>query len=157
MRLATVQHTRALRWPGLFALLLSSPWAIPVAMADSGPIDPLSPGYIVQLVVSLAVVLGLMFALVWVLKRFGRLDARSRNYPLKVLTQISVGPRERIALVEVGDQQMLVGITPGGVEALGWVDPPINPADPDMPQGFAQALQQQMGERLGIKKKRGGA
>lgn len=139
-----------LRGAWLLAALLA---VSPAAMADNaGPIDPFSPSYIVQLVVSLAVVLGLMFALVWLLKRFGRIDARSRNYPMKVLTQISVGPRERILLLEVGDRQMLVGVTQGGVEPLGWVDPPIDPTAPDAPQGFAQALQYQMGARFGIKK-----
>lgn len=151
----TMPH-QTVAWHSIFhrVLLLIVLLAVStLALADdAGPIDPFTPSYILKLVVSLAVVLGLMFALAWLLKRFGRIDARSRNYPMKVLTQISVGPRERILLLEVGDRQMLVGVTQGGVEPLGWVDPPIDPIAPDAPQGFAQALQYQMGARFGFKK-----
>lgn len=120
----------------------------PVAAAEA--IDPLAPSYLLKLVVSLVLVLVLMFALVWVIKRVGRLDARAGNYPMQVLTQMSIGPRERILLVAVGDRQMLVGVSQGAIESLGWVDPPLEPRRRDgQNPSFGEAFQEQLAARFG--------
>ncbi|MFI9651073.1 flagellar biosynthetic protein FliO [Guyparkeria sp. GHLCS8-2] len=113
-------------------------------------IDPLAPSYLLKLVVSLILVLVLMFALVWVVKRVGRLDGRAGNYPMHVLTQMSIGPRERILLVAVGDRQMLVGVSQGAIESLGWVDPPLEPRRRDgQNPSFGEAFQEQLAARFG--------
>lgn len=132
-------------------LLLST---APARAAEA--IDPLAPGYLLKLVVSLVLVLVLMFAIVWVIKRVGRLDARAGNYPMHVLTQMSIGPRERILLVAVGDRQMLVGVSQGAIESLGWVEPPLEPSK----QGngnpsFSEAFQEQLAARFGRRGKGG--
>jgi flagellar protein FliO/FliZ len=87
--------------------------------------DPLSSSYLFKMMLSLSVVLVLMFLVVWLLKRTGRFEGRAGNYPLRVLTQMTVGTRERVLLIAVGDRQMLLGVTSGHIEPLGWVDPPI--------------------------------
>lgn len=133
---------RALAFPILF---------LPAGAARAAEaIDPLAPSYLVKLVISLILVLLLMFALVWVVKRFGRLDARAGNYPMQVLAQMSIGPRERILLVAVGDRQMLVGVSQGAIESLGWVDPPLAPRrrDGENPS-FGEAFQAQLAARFG--------
>jgi len=134
-------------------LLLALP-ATPVAAAEA--IDPLAPSYLVKLVISLLLVLILMFALVWAVKRFGRLDARAGNYPMHVLTQMSIGPRERILLVAVGDRQMLVGVSQGAIESLGWVDPPLDPVKREGGHpSFSEAFQEQLAARFGRRGKGG--
>ncbi|MFN2381794.1 MAG: flagellar biosynthetic protein FliO [Guyparkeria sp.] len=126
----------------------------PIRAAEA--IDPLAPSYLLKLVISLVLVLVLMFALVWVVKRVGRLDSRAGNYPMHVLTQMSIGPRERILLVAVGDRQMLVGVSQGAIESLGWVDPPLEPhrRDGDNPS-FGEAFQEQLAARFGRRGQRG--
>ncbi len=115
-------------------------------------VDPLSSTYLIKLVVSLFLVIGLMFLVVWLLKRTGRFDGRAGRYPMRVLTQMSIGQRERVILIEVGDRQMLLGVAGGCVEPLGWVDPPISP-DQDLAQtavgqtAFGQLLQRQLDRR----------
>ena len=137
----------------LTLLLLSLP-GTSVAAAEA--IDPLAPSYLVKLVISLLLVLILMFALVWAVKRFGRLDARAGNYPMQVLTQMSIGPRERILLVAVGDRQMLVGVSQGAIESLGWVDPPLAPARREGGHpSFSEAFQEQLAARFGRRGKGG--
>lgn len=132
-------------------LLLST---APARAAEA--IDPLAPGYLLKLVVSLVLVLVLMFAIVWVIKRVGRLDARAGNYPMHVLTQMSIGPRERILLVAVGDRQMLVGVSQGAIESLGWVDPPLEPSKRgDGNPSFSEAFQEQLAARFGRRGKGG--
>lgn len=125
-------------------------WSGGVAAAEM--VDPLSSTYLVKLVVSLLLVIGLMFLVVWLLKRTGRFDGRAGRYPMRVLTQMSIGQRERVILIEVGDRQMLLGVAGGCVEPLGWVDPPISP-DQDLAQtaagqtAFGQLLQRQLDRR----------
>lgn len=87
--------------------------------------DPLSSSYLFKMMLSLFIVLVLMFLVVWLMKRTGRFDGRGGHYPLRVLTQMTIGTRERVLLVAVGDRQMLLGVTHGQIESLGWVDPPI--------------------------------
>jgi flagellar protein FliO/FliZ len=131
----------------LLVFLVAVTLAAPVA---AEPVDPLAPGYLLKMVISLLLVLSLMFALVWVVKRFGRLDARAGGYPMQVLAQMSIGPRERILLVAVGDRQMLVGVSQGAIESLGWVDPPLEPrrGDGETPS-FGEAFQRQLAARFG--------
>lgn len=126
------------------------PEAVPAPVA----FDPLSTSYLFKMMLSLFLVLVLMFVVVWLMKRTGRFAGRAGNYPLRVLTQLSVGTRERVLLVAVGDRQMLLGVTNGQIEALGWVDPPIAPEErqsfsssggADHP--FARLLQNQVGNR----------
>jgi len=121
------------------------------AQPEPAAFDPLSTAYLLKLVSSLMLVLALMFAVVWLLKRTGRFSGRAGRYPLQVLTQMPLGTRERVLLVAVGDRQMLIGVAPGQVTALGWVDPPLvpdaNPPTlyPDVP--FTRLLQQYMGQK----------
>ena len=136
------------------SLFLLLPLATPAVAAEA--IDPLAPSYLVKLVISLLLVLILMFALVWAIKRFGRLDARAGNYPMQVLTQMSIGPRERILLVAVGDRQMLVGVSQGAIESLGWVEPPLDPVKREGGHpSFGEAFQEQLAARFGRRGKGG--
>ncbi|MGC8698115.1 MAG: flagellar biosynthetic protein FliO [Halothiobacillus sp.] len=130
---------------------LGQPLSSSKAQPEPAAFDPLSTAYLLKLVSSLMLVLALMFAVVWILKRTGRFSGRAGRYPLQVLTQMPLGTRERVFLVAVGDRQMLVGVAPGQVTALGWVDPPLAPEPsapapyPDVP--FTRLLQNYMGQK----------
>lgn len=113
--------------------------------------DPLSSSYLLKLVFSLVIVLGLMFVVIWLLKRTGRFNGRAGSYPLSVLAQMPVGTRERVLLIAVGDRQMLLGVSQGHIEPLGWVDPPLSPdaiskSNP-LDGAFAQLMKNNMSQR----------
>ena len=74
---------------------------------------------------SMLLVLGLLAALLWMLKRMKGLQIQHKGPPmLQVLETISVGPRQKMALVRVGAHQVLVGMTANQFTALGqWDDP----------------------------------
>ncbi|MGF1689559.1 flagellar biosynthetic protein FliO, partial [Photobacterium japonica] len=60
--------------------------------------------------------------------------------PLRILRQLPVGQRERIVLLQVGDEQMLVGVTQQQISLLGKLDTPL-PTEAELPGGdFAQQL-----------------
>ncbi len=69
---------------------------------------------------SLVLVLVLLGGLLWALKRMQsgvRPGGVSRR--LQVLEAVSVGPRQKVALVRVGQREVLVGVSPTQLTALG--------------------------------------
>jgi flagellar protein FliO/FliZ len=95
-----------------FILLLIA--ASPSAYAAE-PLPSLGEG-IGQLVLGLAVVIGLLLATLWMIKRLS--SPRGAAAGLKVLGAVPVGPRERVVLVEVADKVLILGVAPGSVRAL---------------------------------------
>jgi flagellar protein FliO/FliZ len=75
---------------------------------------------------SMLLVLGLLGALFWMLKRMKSLQLQHKGPPmLEVLETMSLGPRQKMALVRVGAHQVLVGVTATQFTALGSWDVPV--------------------------------
>jgi len=72
----------------------------------------------------LAAIVMLIFLLAWIFKRSG-LSATSGNQLIKIVSAIPLGHKEKIALIEVGNQQVLVGISPGNIQKLLILEKPI--------------------------------
>lgn len=69
-----------------------------------------------QMAFGLAVVIVLLFASLWLLRRLSA--PRGSGAALKVLGAAAVGPRERVVLVEVGQDVLVLGVAPGQVTKL---------------------------------------
>jgi len=67
--------------------------------------------------IGLLVVLGLIAALAWGLRRFGRVPMGGRG-AVQVLGGVSLGNRERAVLLSVDGTRLLVGVAPGQVRTL---------------------------------------
>lgn len=67
-----------------------------------------------QYLLSFALVIGLMLALLWGLKKLqvGTGLARRHQGRLQVLESVAIGPRQKIALVRVDNREVLIGVTP---------------------------------------------
>lgn len=80
-----------------------------------------------QGVFGLLVVLGLIFAASWLMKKIGP-RARSTGI-VQVLGGASVGPREKVVVVRFGAQTLLLGVAPGHVGLLQVADgtEPVGP------------------------------
>jgi len=78
----------------------------------------------VQIALSFALVIGAVLLLTWVLRRITRLQSNALG-GLRVVGGLSVGMRERIVLLEAGDQQLLVGVAPGFLRTLHVFDRPL--------------------------------
>ncbi len=70
-----------------------------------------------RMVLGLAVVLALLGATAWVSRRF-RVGAGMRGGLIEVISGLSLGARERVVLIRVGGDQVLVGVTPSGMRTL---------------------------------------
>ena len=85
---------------------------------------PVGAGGLTQVTLSLLLVLAAVFAAAWVVRRlrgFGKFG----NDALKVVTEIAVGTKERVVLVQVGSQQLLLGVAPGRVSTLHVLAEPV--------------------------------
>ncbi len=96
-------------------------WAPPVMATDLESavpqMDPVSSTTLGKITLGLGFILLLIFVLAWVLKKM-QLTPNADNRLINIVSAVSVGQRDRIALIEVGDEQFVVGITPGRIEKL---------------------------------------
>jgi flagellar protein FliO/FliZ len=70
-----------------------------------------------RMVAGLVIVLGLLGATAWVSRRF-RAGSGARGGLVEIITGMSLGNRERVVLLKVGGDQVLVGISPSGLRTL---------------------------------------
>jgi flagellar protein FliO/FliZ len=87
--------------------------------------DPLSAGNVVQLLIGMIGVLVLIIGLAWLFKRMGGLQT-AMGKELRVVGGLSMGARERVVLIQVGDKQLLLGVAPGRVQTLYELEQPLN-------------------------------
>jgi flagellar protein FliO/FliZ len=68
---------------------------------------------------SFALVLALMAALLWALRKLQtRMITQGTGRRMQVIESLSVGPRQKFALLRVGQHEVLVGITPTQMTSL---------------------------------------
>lgn len=86
------------------------------SLAAAAP-EVLGASQLLRAALSLALVLGMIVLCAWLLRRFGgpRLATSQR---LQVLASVPLGQRERLALVDVDGERLLIGVAPGRVELL---------------------------------------
>ncbi len=101
------------------------------AAAADGSLD--AAGSLVQMFLGLAVVIGLLYASLHVLKRLGAGTGNAAGL-LKVRGATAVGPRERVVLVDVAGKVLVLGVTPGRITALHTLDAADLPGTPDASQ-----------------------
>lgn len=77
--------------------------------------------------VALAFVVGAVYALAWLMRRLR--NGVGANAPgLMVVSQVSLGARERAVLLRVGEQHLLLGVAAGSVRLLQEVTVTAAPA-----------------------------
>lgn len=124
--------------------------AAPVAAKATqvGAQAPSSPS-LFGAVFALLLVLALIVGLGWLLKRMPGSGFRSTE-GLRVVTSLAVGAKERVVVVEVNGQQLLLGVTAGGINTLHTLPEPLPSAPaPTLPNfkqlpNFAQLLAQKL-------------
>ncbi|MGO9446533.1 MAG: flagellar biosynthetic protein FliO [Thiobacillaceae bacterium] len=107
------RSVRAIAGISLLALAPGLAWA-----AEGGA--PAS-GY-VGVVISLLLILGGFVLLAWLVRRW--MPQGSRAGVVKVVGALSVGPRERVVVVEVGESWLVLGVGGGQVRSLYTMDKP---------------------------------
>lgn len=95
--------------------------SLPVLAQAADAVSPTpavsAAGSLLQVFIGLVAVLLLIAATAWVAKRFG-VTRGGASHVLQVISSASVGARERVVVVEVGESWLVVGVAPGSVNAL---------------------------------------
>ncbi|SFB48292.1 flagellar protein FliO/FliZ [Pseudomonas sp. NFIX10] len=122
--------------------------AEPVATAAVAPAAGSGvAGQLAQLVLGLLLVLGLIFFLAWLLRRVQQAGPAGKGQVIDIVGSRALGPRDRLVLVQVGNEQILLGLSPGTITALHVLKEPVQvpstePASPE----FAQRLMELLGK-----------
>ena len=129
-----------------FSVLAAEPVATAAAAAPvaSGGVA----GQLTQLVFGLLLVIGLIFFLAWLLRRVQQAGPAGKGQVIELIGSRALGPRDRLMLVQVGNEQILLGLSPGTITALHVMKEPIEvptTTDKATPE-FAQHLLKILGK-----------
>ncbi|MFJ2686588.1 flagellar biosynthetic protein FliO [Pseudomonas sp. NPDC087342] len=135
----------------VLALPLSALAAEPVATATASAAPVASSGMagqLTQLVFGLLLVLGLIFFLAWLLRRVQQAGPAGKGQVIDIIGSRALGPRDRLMLVQVGNEQILLGLSPGTITALHVLKEPVHvpsATEKSTPE-FAQRLMELLGK-----------
>ncbi|MDX1633478.1 MAG: flagellar biosynthetic protein FliO [Marinobacter sp.] len=142
LRSAPIQSTVAI---GLASLLTAAPVVAEEAQRQvtggSGSLMSL-----VTLGLGLLAVLAVIVGCAWLIRRVNGLSGMN-NQAIRVVAVMALGARERIALIEVGGTQILVGITASAIRTLHVFEEPVVSAPNGDRSDFARRLQGLIGKQ----------
>jgi flagellar protein FliO/FliZ len=113
--------------------------------------EPIGGDVILQLVLSMVLVIGVIVLFAWLMRRVGGANWQAGS-SLKVLGGVSVGAREKVVLVKVGETQLVLGVAPGQVRKLHVLDVPVQQENNGLEEkdetiGFSERLKMALGRR----------
>ena len=85
-----------------------------------------NPTSVLSIFLSLLLVVGIIFALAYVMRRFN--VTTSGNNQLRVVASMVTGAKEKIMVIEVGDEQHLIGVTSHTISHLSKLDTKLSVA-----------------------------
>jgi flagellar protein FliO/FliZ len=88
------------------------------------PVSAVSTGSMLQVTLSLVLVLAAVFAAGWLMRRLRGLGGFGGG-AIEIVADTAVGAKERVVLVRVGNQQLLLGVAPGRVSTLHVLAEPV--------------------------------
>ncbi len=113
--------------------------AAPIASSGMG-------GQVLQLLLGLLLVVGVIFLLAWLMRRVQQIVPRGGQV-IKILATQALGSRDRLVLVQVGGEQVLLGLTPGNITSLHVLKEPVHMPDAEPASTeFAQRLMELLGK-----------
>jgi flagellar protein FliO/FliZ len=107
------------------------PFASPAVVQSA---TPPGVGSLGQVTLSLGLVLAVIFAAAWIVRRMRGFN-RAASGALDVLADLPLGQKERAVLVRVGKQQILLGVAPGRVSTLHVLSEPVDTSIPPTTPG----------------------
>lgn len=103
-------------------------------------------GQLGSLLLGLLLVLGLIFLLAWLARRVQRMGPGS-NQAIKLVASQALGTRDRLLLVQVGEEQILLGISAGRITPLHVLkEPVVTETTTQATPEFAQRLMELLGK-----------
>jgi flagellar protein FliO/FliZ len=106
--------------------------------------------------VGVLAVIAIIFGCAWIVRRMSGMTGGNTR-AMKVVSVMPMGTRERIALIDVGGKQILIGVPPQAIRTLHVFDEPVvTPGEP-VSGDFARKLQGMIGKSWGSPANRDGS
>jgi len=108
---------------------------------QAAPTTPVPGGIeVIGFVGSLLVVVAAILAFGWLFSRF-RPGMGQGTECIRIVAMRPLGPKERLVVVELAGEQLLIGVSPGGLQTLHRLDQPLDSRSTgDSAGGFAERL-----------------
>jgi len=90
--------------------------------------DTSTNGDALSVSLGLIVILVMIFSLAWFMKKMGYSNVTGQGQ-LKIIASLNLGQKEKIALIQVGKQQLLVGMTATQINTLHVLDEVLEETD----------------------------
>lgn len=103
------------------------------------PHVPSTQDQLIEVTVALLAIIVLIYGVAWFIKRNRNLMP-ANGFPMKTLGVLPMGVKEKILLVEVGDKQILLGMTSQNINTLAIFDEPIIDATFKKENAFSSKL-----------------
>jgi flagellar biosynthetic protein FliO len=92
--------------------------AVDASVAAPGTSGTSLWGSVVATMLALVFVLGLAWLSLWAFKRLQSGRGTASNEGPRIVRSVSLGPRERLVVVQHHDAELLLGVTPGAISLL---------------------------------------
>lgn len=112
-----------------------------VPSAQAAPTSITSPTSVASIFLSLLLVVAVIFLLAYLMRRFNVTTAGQGQ--LKVVASLMTGNKEKVMVIQVGDEQHLIGVTSHTISHLSHLATPLatTPLSSAVPGSFAGVLQ----------------
>jgi flagellar protein FliO/FliZ len=114
--------------------------------AHAEPQSLSNPTSILSIFLSLLLVIGVVFILAFLMRRFN--VTQSGTSQLKVVTSMMAGAKERVLVIQVGDEQHLIGVTAHNINHLAKLAEPLVDQSLNNNEKFKDKLSQFMAGKL---------
>jgi len=104
-------------YSAIILLMPASAVSAKVETVTKQTLNTVSYSHVLSWSLGLIFVLCLFFACIWFMKKMGAIPVNTKQN-MRVLSGLSLGMREKLVLVQVGEKQLLLAVTPGRVEKL---------------------------------------
>ena len=83
-----------------------------------------NPTSVLSIFLSLLLVVAIIFSLAWIMRRFN--VTHGSGGQLKIVASMVAGTRERVMVIQVGEEQHLIGVTAQNINHLAKLDKPLS-------------------------------
>lgn len=128
----------------LFALM-TVPAVAQEAVPAVSPSSLFTGDYLLQVIGSFVVVILLLVGVLVLLRRFNGVGSQMSGN-MRVVSSVGVGQRERVVLLQVGEEQILVGVGPGNVRKIHAFDEPVVESSASTTPSFSDVWKVAMGK-----------
>ena len=128
----------------LFALM-TLPAVAQEAVPAVSPSSLFTGDYLLQVIGSFVVVILLLVGVLVLLRRFNGVSSQMSGN-MRVVSSVGVGQRERVVLLQVGEEQILVGVGPGNVRKIHAFDEPVVEPSASTTPSFSDVWKVAMGK-----------